>query len=291
MPVIRKNLAGRQTKSENNLQSWDFIAKFAGCMKTTLTIDQGNSSAKLTHFHEGKKAAEMRSRHLTVEETADFISSARIDGAIYSSVAAFDIRLVESLRQLTDGPVVAFTHSTPLPIKTDYTNSETLGLDRVAAAVGAAEICRGRGALIADAGTALTTDIIDSEGTFLGGNISPGVGLRLRSLHNYTSRLPEVGKQGDTPVFGHDTDTAIRSGAIRGTAAEILRAFHEARRHYAAETLVLTGGDSSLLLPYLAEESGKMIHEPDLVALGLNRILLFSNEKETKSDAECHSQD
>lgn len=247
-------------------------------MRSSLTIDQGNSVAKVTLFDSGKAVAEMRSKNLTVEETAAFLGAVRPEGAIYSSVAHFDIRLVESLRQLVEGPVIALTHSTPLPIRISYSSPDTLGLDRIAAAAGAAQLMPGHTMLVADLGTALTTDIIDCTGTFRGGNISPGLRLRLRSLHTYTDRLPEVSKEGPAPLFGYDTETAIRSGALRGTAAEITGAFRAAQAEAGADTLIVTGGDSGLLLTLLREQYPSTLHVPGLVAQGLNRILEYNED-------------
>ena len=170
-------------------------------MKATLTVDQGNSYAKATVFTDGEVAARLRSSSLQIEEIVALASGTLVGGAIYSAVGHFDTRFVESLRQVVDGPVIAMTHSTPLPVSIGYATPSTLGLDRIAAAAGASFMFPGEALLIADSGTALTLDVVDSEGTFMCGNISPGVKLRLRSLHEYTDRLPEVPKQGDVPLF------------------------------------------------------------------------------------------
>ena len=181
-------------------------------MKATLTVDQGNSYAKATVFTDGEVAARLCSSSLQIEEIVALASGTLVGGAIYSAVGHFDTRFVESLRQVVDGPVIAMTHSTPLPVSIGYATPSTLGLDRIAAAAGASFMFPGEALLIADSGTALTLDVVDSEGTFMCGNISPGVKLRLRSLHEYTDRLPEVPKLGDVPLFGYDTETAMRSG-------------------------------------------------------------------------------
>ena len=250
-------------------------------MKATLTVDQGNSYAKATVFTDGEVAARLRSSSLQIEEIVALASGTLVGGAIYSAVGHFDTRFVESLRQVVDGPVIAMTHSTPLPVSIGYATPSTLGLDRIAAAAGASFMFPGEALLIADSGTALTLDVVDSEGTFMCGNISPGVKLRLRSLHEYTDRLPEVPKQGDVPLFGYDTETAMRSGAVRGVVADIADGFRRASKEYGAARLVLTGGDAEALVPMVEESRGwkaQAVMVRDLVAIGLNRILSYNED-------------
>ena len=62
-----------------------------------------------------------------------------------------------------------------LPIKVQYKTPKTLGKDRLAAAVGANYLQPGKDLLVIDAGTAITYELIDASGSYLGGNISPGM--------------------------------------------------------------------------------------------------------------------
>ena len=81
----------------------------------------------------------------------------------------------------------------------------------------------GQELLVCDLGTACTYDIVSAEGVFVGGNIAPGAGMRLRALHHYTCRLPEVSSRGTVTEFGTDTQTAMRSAlppALRRAAGE-----------------------------------------------------------------------
>ncbi len=243
-------------------------------MDLTLTIDQGNSCAKASLFGAGAlPVRSMRSDRLTLTEIGDLMAGNRVSGAIYCSVSGLDTRLISDLHNLVQGPVMAFTHHSKLPLTIDYATPHTLGLDRIAAAAGAAVLMPGRPLLIADAGTALTLDLLDGTRTFRGGNISPGIKLRLRALHAFTGRLPRVEKSGACPLFGYDTDTAMRSGAIRGIAAEVADAYRRAVITIAAEALVLTGGDAGLIEPLLISEGITPVREQHLVAVGLNQIL------------------
>ena len=107
-------------------------------MDYTLVIDQGNTSSKVTVFEKDKVVETLRFGVLSVEELCPIFEKYELRGVIYSSVAKLDVRLVESLRYMTEAPVLVMTHETSLPIKVVYKTPQTLGLDRVAAAVAAA---------------------------------------------------------------------------------------------------------------------------------------------------------
>ena len=248
-------------------------------MKATLTIDQGNSYAKATLFFGDKPEKRVRAATMSLQDIVRMTAGIHIDGVIYCSVGG-DGRsdLPAHLHEISDGPAIELTPATPVPVKIAYATPQTLGLDRVAAAAGAAHLFPGEPLLIADAGTALTLDALGADATFIGGNIAPGIKLRLRALHEYTGRLPEVSKHGDVPVFGHDTETAIRSGAIRGVAADIAAAYSAAANEYGATRIVLTGGDAETIEPFIHEliPEASVQRISSLVPIGLNRILYYN---------------
>lgn len=136
--------------------------------------------------------------------------------------------------------------TTPLPIQNKYSTPSTLGTDRLASVVGAYfhdsnKLCP---ALCIDCGTAITYDFITADGQYLGGNISPGVSMRLRSLHEFTSRLPLVDKDGEIPPIGNSTETAIRSGVITGVRHEIIGYIDTYKVKYPDLNVFFTGGDA-----------------------------------------------
>ena len=113
-------------------------------------------------------------------------------------------------------PILRFTPDTPVPITNRYRTPETLGSDRLAAVIGASSLKPGKDLLIIDAGTCITYEVIDARGNYWGGNIAPGMQMRLRALHEFTARLPLVEAEGEVPGMGYNTETAIRSGLKRG---------------------------------------------------------------------------
>ena len=60
----------------------------------------------------------------------------------------------------------------------------------------------GKDILVIDAGTCITYEFIDAAGRYHGGNISPGVQMRFRALHEFTGRLPLVLRGGTAPAVG-----------------------------------------------------------------------------------------
>lgn len=247
-------------------------------MAAILTIDHGNTASKATLFCGNEIIARRRFDKLTLEGVAPLVEECNPVGIIYCAVGHLDARFVESLRLLPVRHVEVFTHATPVPVSIRYATPSTLGLDRISGAVAAAGYKTA--ALIADAGSALTLDIVDGEGTFCGGNISPGVAMRLNAMHAFTAALPQVEREGKTPIFGFDTHTAMRSGAVRGTAAEIDGAARRAVDAFGCTLLILTGGDAEMLAPMLAPPSGmEIMVDPDLIAKGLKTIFEYNENK------------
>jgi len=241
-------------------------------MGLNLTIDQGNSSAKIAIW-DGSTLIEQESmKELTRHHLAKTVSRFRPARALCCSVTGNGQRIAQWLAgQGVDAREVS--HDMPLPLVLDYVTPSTLGEDRIAAAAGAWSICPGADSLVVDMGTAVTYDFVSADGHFRGGNIAPGIGMRLRSLHSFTARLPEVGGYGEIPLLGKDTPTAMRAGAVRGVAAEI--AYYRASLP-AGTNILLTGGWAGHVSKFLPFDT---IIEPCLVTKGLLSILLY-NETE-----------
>lgn len=234
-----------------------------------LTVDQGNSSAKAVVWLGDNPVSSLRVFDVSIEALLPVISEGELDGCVYCNVGHSDAKFLETLRRLVDGNLIVLTPSTPLPIRVEYGSRRSLGADRVAAAAGAAALFPGEGALVVDAGTAVTVDVLDAAPAFLGGNIAPGMSLRFSSLHDFTSRLPLVDPDGPVPDFGSDTTTAIRAGVVGGMVAEIADAFGVARRDFGCARIVITGNDAPALLPHLLKRDLPVVHCPNLVGLGL----------------------
>ncbi len=207
--------------------------------------------------------------HFGVQELNDYLDRHAVAGAIFSTVRSCDSAIVEVLQQRVDR-VHLFDHSSRLPIGIGYATPHTLGLDRIAAAVGAHQLCPGRAVLIIDAGTCITYDLLTADGTFAGGNIAPGIELRLRSMHEHTGKLPRVAAEGETPEVGFSTETAMRAGVIWGVTHEIEGYIARFKQDYPDLFVFLTGGDA---LKLEAKIKSRIFVDSNLVLTGLNRIL------------------
>lgn len=234
-----------------------------------LTIDRGNSLTKLAVWQNDELVATECFDHADLDSLADMASSHHIDHAMVCSVATPPDDLLEALRPVVPS-VTALTCETPLPITIGYETPSTLGADRVAAAAGAATLLPGRNLLVVDAGTAVTYDHVTAEGCFAGGNIAPGIGMRLKALHSFTARLPQVEAVGEVAEFGRTTAEAMRAGAVNGVVAELLYY----RSLLPPDTVVvLGGGDAPLIgdrIPF------RIVRQPNLVTIGLNSIINYN---------------
>ena len=240
-----------------------------------LIIDIGNNSAKYFLFKGEQLILHTRKSNSSFDVIDEWNRLYNIEKAIISSVIMETPELLEAISGL-QCPVVRFSNSMPLPLEINYRTPHTLGSDRIAAAVGAWNEAPGRNMLVIDAGSAITIDFVGKDGKYNGGNIAPGIKMRLKALHEYTSRLPMVEKDGDTPTMGYDTETAIRSGVINGICHEIEGYINEFKQKYCDVLVFLTGGDEK---PLKNRIKSCIFADKYLVAKGLNRILLdYGNE-------------
>ncbi|MBR4966843.1 MAG: type III pantothenate kinase [Bacteroidaceae bacterium] len=234
-----------------------------------LIIDIGNNSAKFFLFKGEQIILHTRKNNSSFEILDEWSRLYDIEKAIVSSVIEEGPELSSAISKL-QCPVVRFNNSMQLPLEINYRTPDTLGSDRVAAAVGAWNEAPGRNILVIDAGTAITVDFISKDGKYNGGNIAPGIKMRLRALHEFTNRLPIVDKEGEIPSIGYDTETAIRSGVINGICHEIDGYINEFKQKFCDVLVFLTGGDEK---PLKNRIKNCIFADKYLVAKGLNRIL------------------
>lgn len=199
----------------------------------------------------------------------------QLNQAILSSVKPVDEELIRFLSQNFQ-LFIELDHHTPLPIENLYETPETLGKDRIAAAVGANELFPGQNILIIDAGTAITYDVVSEKNEFLGGNISPGLQMRFKALNHFTGKLPLINYSDEFQLIGRNTEEAIRDGVQNGILYEIERTIETFNRNYENLQIVMTGGDSIFFDKKL--NYSIFVHF-NLTLIGLNRILEHNAKK------------
>jgi len=156
----------------------------------------------------------------------------------------------------------------PLTLAVDL--PERVGMDRLAAAVGANSLrAAGQGAIVIDAGTAITVDAVDAAGTFLGGLILPGPRIAAKSLAVHTAQLPDVlfDPQELPSVIGTNTVDAIRGGIYWGLLGALELLVAKLRDQLGPHTEVfVTGGAIEVWSAHLSTPAR---YVPDLVLIGI----------------------
>ena len=243
-----------------------------------LIIDIGNTRTKYCAFDGEELVATLAATGCQLDTMDEFVTAVlsqrrqRFDGAIVSSTANLPAEALARIEALPY-PVITFNWQTPIPIANHYGTPQTLGTDRLASAIGAWSLQPGSELLIIDAGSCLTIDFVSSEGAYLGGNISPGLRMRLQAMHEHTARLPLVDAEGTVPELGYNTETALRAGAVNGIRSEIEGYIHRFSAKYPDLLVFLTGGDEISLAEC---EETRIFADPFLVARGLNHVLNYN---------------
>lgn len=247
-------------------------------MRSCLCIDQGNGHCHMGWFENGTLVRRRSVRNEEAEEVLKCLEGEMTNGIIYCSVSKEETALRRQLERLRAGRLVAVGKDTPLPIEVRYSRDE-MGGDRVAAAVGAYKRHKGRNVLVVDLGTAITYDVVTEDGKLEGGNIAPGLQMRLDALHERTDRLRRVEVGGEVSLIGRGTEEAIRNGVANGIEFEITGYAEELRRRGAKDLMViLTGGDGKyfekrMKSKIFAQRKIELVYEEDLVLEGLNAII------------------
>ena len=238
-----------------------------------LIVDIGNTIAKVALFDGETMVNVIYDSNQSLDCLENICIEHPVEQGIVATVIDLNECVSERLRKLPI-PLLWLDKDTPLPVINLYETPNTLGYDRMAAVVAAHEQFPDKNILVIDAGTCITYEFIDSEGQYHGGNISPGLQMRFKALHQFTGRLPLVDPQGRSLDLGKDTKTAIRAGVKKGIEYEI-SGYITAMKHKYPELLVfLTGGDD---FSFDTNVKSVIFADRFLVLKGLNRILNYNN--------------
>ncbi|MBK8827354.1 MAG: type III pantothenate kinase [Saprospiraceae bacterium] len=238
-----------------------------------LIIDQGNTRVKCAVFNSNdvivfKSVKLKRYAHRILNELP---STLKIENVILSNTSLPDKSLMDQLR--TFQHFLHLDHSTKIPIVNKYGTPETLGKDRIAAAVGAWMKYPNENILFIDMGTCITMNFVNNKGWFLGGNISPGIKMRFKAMHKFTANLPLAENVLNDEFIADTTVKALQNGAIKGTFREIDSFITETRNKFGEIKVILTGGDAF----FFENWTKNMIFvAPNLVMEGLNEILKYN---------------
>lgn len=243
-----------------------------------LIFDIGNTFTKIGVFNPNSdliSVSKIKSSEKTVISKILKILSKKpeIQKTILSSVSKSSDFVIDFLekRQIS---FLNFNSKTPIPIKNLYKTPKTLGSDRLAAVIGANYLFPDSNVLVFDAGSALTVDFINSSKEYSGGIISPGLAMRFKALNHFTDKLPLIEADNEFNLFfGLSTEEAIKAGVQNSILFEIERYINVFKNKYPDLKIIFTGGD---IFFFENKLKNNIFAQPDLVLIGLNRILEYN---------------
>ncbi len=241
-------------------------------LRLNLVIDIGNTRTKIGLFQENKLLEQAIWQDWTLQQLLDEAHTKRVTRIILSSVARPNPALIDVLSKHFF--FLELTHETDLPFQNSYQTPLTLGKDRLAGIAGAQKLFPKTNCLVIDCGTCIKYDLITSNAVYLGGNIAPGAAMRIKAMHHFTARLPEVAQHWPDQIIGYSTETALQNGALYGAVLEIEGFSRLFEQKLSPLQVLLTGGDAHFFFPQLAIKSLSV--STDLTMIGLNSILNFN---------------
>lgn len=227
-----------------------------------LTADIGNTSITLGLFDNDALVEEYRlasDKDLSLEEYEVLLKSLfkeyNVDGCIISSVVE---ELTKKFKKAVDNVFkldsLVLTTKINTGVKVCLDNPKEAGADRIANAAGA-YVLYNYPVIVIDFGTATTFDIVNGKGEFVGGIIAPGVNLQVKALNKFTSKLPRIEITPSRAAIGHNTNDAILSGILRGSAAMIDGLVEQCEKELGQKAVIVaTGGYSGLISNYLKRQ-------------------------------------
>lgn len=246
-----------------------------------LIIDVGNSLTKTALFPGNDPSSFFSFEKLSLDSLNGLLdANPGIRNVILSSVVDHDRTISEALRAKYH--FLELSHETKLPIVNLYASLQTLGKDRLAAAVGVNLLYPGQNALSIDTGTCIKYDFVNSKNEYLGGGISPGIEMRFKALNQFTDRLPLVSYKFFDQLIGQNTEDSLLSGVMNGVAEEVKGIIERYRQQYPDIKVVFTGGylkffERIFNIPH--PKNSSIFADSFLVLKGLNHILNFNEKK------------
>ena len=236
-----------------------------------LVVDSGNSFVKCYVFSNHTILDYNSFEYSETSKIQDFITQyPEISRAIECNVSGVENSILSMFPNIAFS---YFTHATPIPIINNYESKTTLGLDRLAAAVGAETVLPNSNKLIIDLGTAITIDFVSKNQTFEGGNISLGLQSRFNALHTFTGKLPQLFPENSITLTAKNTHQAIQNGVIQGILFEIEGYISAYNTIYSDISVFLTGGDAFFFEKMVKNH---IFANQNLVLIGLNRIINYN---------------
>jgi type III pantothenate kinase len=248
-----------------------------------LAIDSGNTNVVFAvqdgaDVHSQWRASTIAERTadeymvwLTQLMSLDDVTPGDIDGAIIASVVPQALFNQRSLcrRYFNTTPLVVGDPDVDLGIEVKVDRPNEVGADRLVNAV-SAHATYGQASIIIDFGTATTFDVVDGDGSYIGGVISPGVNLSLEALHAAAAQLPRVAIARPAQVIGKSTVPAMTSGVYWGYVGLVEGIVARIREEVGTPMMVIATGGLATVFSNGTDVIDKL--DPDLTIRGLYEI-------------------
>ena len=238
----------------------------------TLCFDFGNTRMKVALFIKKNLAEVIIMENDGLTSIESLLQKFNPEKTILSSVINHNSEIENLLAAKT--VFHKLSHLSKLPFTTPVGKPETIGADRLALAAAVVYFYPNQHNLVIGMGSCVTYNFINKQHEFLGGGISPGMEMRMKSLNQFTAKLPVVKPDGNVPLVGYDTASNILSGVVLGMANEIDGFIDAYKQRYGNFNVHLTGGDIVYLAPHLKNQ---IFADPELIFKGLYAISEVNN--------------
>jgi type III pantothenate kinase len=226
-----------------------------------LLLDIGN-----THTHLGLADYKRVRKQINIPTTTwfqggaeklvvKFAGNASVNGAALCSVVPRATpQALKAVKRAWQIDCLVLSPKTVRGVGIDYPRPQTIGPDRLANAV-AVRHHFGAPAVVVDFGTAVTFDVVDRAGNYIGGIIAPGLAVMTEYLHEKTALLPRIKIRETRAIVGKNTGEAMLIGAVHGYRGLIRELIAELKANLRAKHLpvVATGGYARLMAAKLPE--------------------------------------
>jgi type III pantothenate kinase len=253
-----------------------------------LVVVIGNTTTTIALFHDGPEpvienlpSADFRDGAVMAERLEGVVRrfTPVLGAAVCSVVPDISARCAGMLESMFSIPVLLIGSSLRLPFTLEYENSHAFGSDRIALCAWGRRLYPQQAHIAVDIGTAITFDVLDSKGEYVGGLIMPGLDMMSGALHSRTAQLPLVRIEKSPTLLGRSTGECIRSGIFWGAVKQIDGLIEEITRYLREEHgeasvgVIATGGNSRLI----AAEVRSIDVVDELAVVRGSRLLLDLN--------------
>lgn len=246
-------------------------------------INVGNSRSQFAHFIDGQPGELYAVPHDDAKGRREQLAAAYaplrdmgdvpvLIASVHEAAAA---QMTKDARELFGCEPIRIEKEINVPIGRKLDPETLVGADRLLDAAAAYDKLK-QACIVIDAGTAVTVDFVDGQGTFHGGAILPGAQMMLNAMHEHTAALPEIEFAPPNETFGHSTAQAMLTGVfhgIRGAVRELIEKYAE--QYGAYPHIIATGGNAKALF-----ENYELIETivPELTLQGMMITLRYRAE-------------